>query len=325
MIWFIPLGLIFILIFCGVGLAAEAIKSFVDALPFILAAIVVTVVLYGIHRLIAVFKSKRPRCRFLYSIGEVVMILSSTFGIIAFAGPTYIDRCGRWFTWFGDGLEAQIITYMCVVIIISSVVMIVAFFIPSNAISNILLLLPIILPFAIYCNSLTVSAESYSDYITTCFTSEDTLAEYEVEKDTKIYYPDIMKGDNLLPALSPIKYTSEEFKEGEIVYAIYVSGQVENFEKGSYIVVSNGSIGGMVSVDDLKDVSEPQYTYVMYDEASGYYYAYTLNGGRNYRFGVKRSADMVTWEHAGGVLAKGDDGGFNYDGTASDTITVTAE
>ena len=48
--------------------------------------------------------------------------------------------------------------------------------------------------------------------------------------------------------------------------------------------------------------------YVMYDEASGYYYAYTLNGGRNYRFGVKRSADMVTWEHAGGVLAKGDDG-----------------
>ena len=35
--------------------------------------------------------------------------------------------------------------------------------------------------------------------------------------------------------------------------------------------------------------------YVMYDEDSGYYYAYTLNGG------------------------------FNYDGTASDTITVTAE
>ena len=36
---------------------------------------------------------------------------------------------------------------------------------------------------------------------------------------------------------------------------------------------------------------------VMYDEKSGYYYAYSTDGATNgYRFGIYRSADMVTWE-----------------------------
>lgn len=260
-IWFIPLGVIFLLIFCSIGLAAEAIKSFMDALPYIIAAIVVTAILLGIHYIITVFKSKRPKCGILYSISEWVMILSSTFGLFAFAGPTWLDRCGRWFTWFGNGIDAQILTYISIVIILSTIIMVAAFFIPSNIVTNIILLLPIALPFCIYFNSLSVSTQSYSDFITTDFTCEDTLSEYEVVRDTKIYYPDIWKGDAPIPALSPIKYTSKEFKAGEIVYAIYASGSIENFEEGSYIIVSNGTIGGQILVDDLKDVAKPQYTY----------------------------------------------------------------
>lgn len=144
-IFYIPLGLILIFILCGIGLATEAIKSFMDALPIILIAILITIILFAIHRMIRAFQAKRYNV--LYLIGEVILILSTTLGLFIYAGPTYIDHCKRWFTWFGDGLGVQILTYMGVVIIFSMVIMVIAFLIPSRVISSILLLLPIVLPF----------------------------------------------------------------------------------------------------------------------------------------------------------------------------------
>jgi hypothetical protein len=56
----------------------------------------------------------------------------------------------------------------------------------------------------------------------------------------------------------------------------------------------------------LFDAADP---YVLRDENSGYYYAYSTDGGgqdapgRSYYFGIYRSADLVTWEHIpGGAL-----------------------
>ena len=56
----------------------------------------------------------------------------------------------------------------------------------------------------------------------------------------------------------------------------------------------------------LFDAADP---YVLRDERSGYYYAYSTDGGgqdasgRSYYFGIYRSADLVTWEHIpGGAL-----------------------
>ena len=53
--------------------------------------------------------------------------------------------------------------------------------------------------------------------------------------------------------------------------------------------------------------------YVLYDEGSGYYYAYSTDGGgqdaagRGYYFGIYRSADLATWEHIpGGALPRDD-------------------
>ncbi|MBA2535283.1 MAG: family 43 glycosylhydrolase [Rubrobacter sp.] len=54
--------------------------------------------------------------------------------------------------------------------------------------------------------------------------------------------------------------------------------------------------------------------YVLHDERSGYYYAYSTDGGgrdaagRSYYFGIYRSADLVTWEHIPGGALPGDDG-----------------
>lgn len=262
-IWFIPLGFILLLIFCALGLARELVRGFLEALPVGIAAVIIIAVLFGVYCMVAVFKNKRPQCRTLYSLGMWIMILSSTFGVFAFASPISLDRCGRWFTWFGSGIETQLLTYICAVILIGTALMIIAFLIPINGVSNLILLAPIILPFAIYFNAMSVSAQSYSDFVTTDFASEDTLTEYEVVRDTKIYYPAIWRGSPSLPEFSPVKYTPEKFEAGEIVYAVYSSSSIADSEEGSYVIVSNGTIGGKVLVDDLKDVAEPQYRYEM--------------------------------------------------------------
>ena len=255
MVWFVPMSLILMLLFCGLGLAVEAIGSFLDALPFILAALLVSAALFAIHCMARKFREKRKTA--LYSVSEAVLVLSVTLGIFAFAGPTYIDRCGRFFTWLGDGFEMQLLTYIGIVLVFSAVAMILAFLIRSKAISSILLLLPIALPFAMYAYALSACSKSYSDYVTTCFTAENPLPEYRVTKDTPIYYPDILKGESPLPALLPVKYTTEEFPEGEIVYAVYGPAG----EEDAYLPVSNGTQGGLVAVEDLEAVETPQYAY----------------------------------------------------------------
>lgn len=260
-IWFIPLGFILLLIFLSLGLAREAIRGLLETLPIWIAAIVIIAALFAIHCMVAKFKSKRPKCRAMYTFSLWIMILSSTFGVFAFAGPTWLDRCGRWFTWFGNNIEAQLLTYICAVILIGTALMIVAFLIPIDGVSNLILLAPIVLPVAIYFNAMAVSAQSYSDFVTTDFTSEDMLTEYEVVRDTKIYYPTLWRGSPSLPEFSPVKYTPEKFEAGEIVYTVYSSGLIVDAKGDKYVIVSNGTIGGKVLIDDLKDVATPQYRY----------------------------------------------------------------
>ena len=312
-IWFIPLGFILLLIFCALGLARDLIRGFLEALPVGIAAIVIIAVLFLIYCMVAVFKANRPKCSVLYSIGMWIMILSSRLGVFAFAGPTSLDRCERWFTWFGNNIEAQLLTYICTVILIGTALMIISFLIPSNLISNIILLVPIILPFAIYCNAMFVSTQSYSDFVTTDFTSEDTLTEYEVVRDTKIYYPTLWRGSPSLPEFSPIKYAPKQFEAGETVYAIYDSGSIENFEEGSYIIVSNGTIGGKVLVDDLKDVAEPQYRYEMIlstEQAEVYEAVRVLSNLEIYEKGDAIVGTLAKDEVPDGILdvVGGDDG-----------------
>src|SRR3954449_11167096 len=48
--------------------------------------------------------------------------------------------------------------------------------------------------------------------------------------------------------------------------------------------------------------------YVLHDERSGYYYAYSTDGADDgYHFGIYRSADLVTWEKVPGGALRADD------------------
>jgi hypothetical protein len=55
--------------------------------------------------------------------------------------------------------------------------------------------------------------------------------------------------------------------------------------------------------------------FVLFDEASGYYYAYSTEGADpGYHFAIYRSPDLATWEHLpGGALKAGQDGDWAHD------------
>lgn len=55
--------------------------------------------------------------------------------------------------------------------------------------------------------------------------------------------------------------------------------------------------------------------HVLYDAASGYYYAYSTEGADpGHHFGIYRSPDLATWEHVpGGALTAGQDGDWAHD------------
>ncbi len=318
-IFFVPLGLIFLLIFCGIGLAAEAIQSFLDALPFILAAIVVSLVVLAIHCLARAFRAKRPTP--LYSISEFIMILSVTVGLFAFAGPTSLDHCHRWLSWFGDSLAVQIVTYISIVILANLIFMILAYLVPVKAISSLLLLVPIALPFALYGNALSVCAESYSDYIATEFSSMDSIQEYRVTEETKIYYPDIWRGQPRIPALLPVKYTTDTFSEGDIIYTVYNSIEYYKENGNAYAIVSDGTKGGMVAVTALETVDTPQYRYDLQTKADTALYeahasvfrsSYAENGSFNI---WSRTDNVLSTLPAGQPLTLSEDGIDEVDST----------
>jgi GH43 family beta-xylosidase len=55
--------------------------------------------------------------------------------------------------------------------------------------------------------------------------------------------------------------------------------------------------------------------FVLFDQASGYYYAYSTDGADpGYNFAIYRSPDLATWEHLpGGALRSGQDGDWAHD------------
>ena len=297
-IFFIPLSLILLLILCGIGLATEAIKSFIDALPFILVAAVVSLVILAIHCLARAFRQKHPNP--LYSISEFIMILSVTVGFIAFAGPTSLDHCHRWLCWFGNSFAVQMLTYIGIVTLATLICMIIAYLMPVKALSSLLLIVPIVLPFFLYGNALSTSAQSYSDYIATEFSSMDSIQEYRVTEGTAIYYPDIWRGQPRIPALLPVKYTADTFSEGDIVYTIYHSAEYYKENGDDYVIVSDGTKGGMVAVAALEPVGVPQNQYGLQTKSDAVLYK-AESSTVTYNF--PKEGSYTIWSRTDQVLA----------------------
>ncbi|EEG72801.1 hypothetical protein [[Clostridium] hylemonae] len=134
-------------------------------------------------------------------------------------------------------------------------------------IQTIIILIPVIILIVAFSYSAINCTRSNSEYIVQDMNSKDTLVQYTLKKEAKIYYTGYREGKNTIycfPLLSPIKYSCDSFQEGETVYVdidswkgIY-ENNITTFDKDNplkgrkYVKVSNGSKAGFVKTSALQ-------------------------------------------------------------------------
>lgn len=259
-IFFFSFEFIFFLILALTGLATEAMRSFMNALPDIIAGAVITIISYGLHRLFRFLRKNRKST--LYNVCEAAMLCGITLGVIVIGSIVDLDRCKRWLTWFDDSFSTQVLTYIGIVLFTNLIALTLAYLLPWRRMGDLFLIIAILVPFVMCANALQVCTVSYSDYVTADFESISMLQEYRVTEDTQIFYPSIF-GDGIFPTVFPFKYTNEAFQKGDIVYTIYHPREYYAERGEAYAVVSDGTKGGLVFISNLEKVDEPQFHYTL--------------------------------------------------------------
>ena len=252
-IW-ISFEVIFVLLVLAVGLGYSLINSLAESLPWIFCGLLIGLLLTGIHCLLRYLRAQTNNI--LFTFAELMMFLGIIPGVWFYSELMYIDHFNRWMDWFGSELPIRFITLFGVLVLGSTVVMIIAAFLP-RILQHILLIAVVACPFLLYWNGLEVCTQSFSDYSLTDFSTEDSLQEATIVEMAPIYYRSF-KAENRLPVSFSKKYTRYSFEEGEVVYLPYSLNK-----EREYVLVSNGEMAGYVSVDCLELNDPPIYEYAV--------------------------------------------------------------
>lgn len=191
---------------------------------------------------------------FLERTGNPVIVISGLSiilfyigGVIYISETIELDNCSYYLGFIDADIGVKTLLTIAIVAGISMLVLLIAMYCP--VIIQSFLCIGQAVGIVVFCYWLIIlCTHSYSDYATDCIMESETLYEYTVNKETQIYYPSY-KVENRYPGFFPIKWSTEMFEAGEIVYAN--SGSVGN----GYIRVTNGEIAGYVNISDLSKKS----------------------------------------------------------------------
>lgn len=274
MVFFIIAEFVSALIVFAVGFLNGAIENIGDFAPWILSGMGMGVVLTGVHLLARLFREKTGSLFFLFA--EAVMLLGVFPGVVFAAELVSLDRCGRWMAWLGSSAPVRILTALAVLVAACTLVMVIAFAIPLAPVRIPVLLLTAAIPAGLYFWGLSAGVESYSAYMASNFALAEPFEEYEVTRDTKIYYPSFEE-PNLLPMLLSDPYSGGSFKKGTVVYLLSSMVAAEYAEL-EYIPVSDGERSGYVAVSALRELDGSVYEYTLAAGEDGAQ-TYRLSGG----------------------------------------------
>ena len=246
---------ILFIILAILGLGIQVKNFIVSIIPGLLAIAAIAAISFGLHCLFR--RLRKQRKSRLYVACEAVMLCSITLGVIVVGILTDMDRCNRWMSWSGiDGM----LTYIGIILLANLIALAIACLLPWKRIGSVFLILAMFVPLVLYWDALQVSTRSYSDYVTTGFDSVSTLQEYRVTEDTQIFYPG-MFGRGLFPTNLPFKYTNQSFEKDDIVYTVYESADYYSRRGEQFVIVSDGTKGGLVLISNLEKVGKTQYRY----------------------------------------------------------------
>lgn len=298
MVFFIIAEFVSALLVFAVGFLNGAIENIGDFAPWILSGMGMGVVLTGVHLLARLFREKTGSVFFLFA--EAVMLLGVFPGVVFAAEIVSLDRCGRWMAWLGSSAPVRILTALAVLVAACTLVMIIAFAIPLAPVRIPVLLLTAAIPAGLYFWGLSAGMESYSAYMASNFALAEPFEEYEVTRDTEIYYPSFEE-PNLLPMLLSDPYSGGSFEKGTVVYLLSSMVAAEYAEL-EYIPVSNGERSGYVAVSALRELDEPVYDYSLAAGEDGAQ-TYLLSGGELAPSSVLSPGEALDYmASAGGML-----------------------
>lgn len=259
MLFFIAAELIAVPLVFGAGFLNGSIDGLETVPPWIIAGAGAGLVLTIIHWVFRAFRWKTGNVLFAFS--EAALLLGLLPGSFLYAELLNLDQCHRWMAWFGSSLAARLFTVLAVLTIASVALTAIAFLIRLRPLRVVVLILPLLLPAALYLHGLSVCTKSYSDYMTANLTVAQPVEEYELKRDADIYYPSFLL-ENTFPMLLPEGYAEEGFSKGDVVYLLYSmkAAQRQNWE---YVPVSDGEKAGFVKISELRKLSAPQNEYAV--------------------------------------------------------------
>lgn len=298
MVFFIIAEFVSALLVFAVGFLNGAIENIGDFAPWILSGMGMGVVLTGVHLLARLFREKTGSVFFLFA--EAVMLLGVFPGVVFAAELVSLDRCGRWMAWLGSSAPVRILTALAVLVAACTLVMIIAFAIPLAPVRIPVLLLTAAIPAGLYFWGLSAGMESYSAYMASNFALAEPFEEYEITRDTEIYYPSFEE-PNLLPMLLSDPYSGGSFEKGTVVYLLSSMVAAEYAEL-EYIPVSDGERSGYVAVSALRELDEPVYDYSLAAGEDGAQ-TYLLSGGELTQSSFLNPGEALDYmASAGGML-----------------------
>lgn len=237
--------LAFIFLMCALGLLGLSmlVSAFIENIFIFAAAVIIIIVLYFVVRGVGEFLEKTGNP--LVFISGVAIFLFYLCGLLYISETINMDKSNYYLGFIDVDTGVKTLITIALVVGISMLILFIAMYCPIAV--QCVLCIGQVVGMVMFCYFLiTLCTHSYSDYATNRIMQDETIYEYTVKKETKIYYPSF-RSDNRYPSLFPGKWSTEVFEKGDTVYAN------SGLDSNEYVRVTNGDIAGYVNVSDLSN------------------------------------------------------------------------
>lgn len=243
--WSIPIWVIvafILMVISGVNLFVGGILG---AIPYIIFTIGVLLMMY------ILFVMSREIESIWGKITGFFLIITFFTNIFLLVEIMEMDKYNYLYPKHNFSFDKKITVTLVGVLIVGYVLFGIAFLIKNKLVHFVLLMIQIAFLFFCFNNIFKTCANSYMDYISIRVEGNiDEVKEYKVLSDSKIYYGCLQfKRDRLFPYFMPSKYSTEMFKEDDVVIPV---DSITSLKTDEYIEVTNGTLAGYIKKDNLQ-------------------------------------------------------------------------
>lgn len=172
-------------------------------------------------------------------------------GLLFFLGLEGIDKPGIYMKILGNNKLIQYFIAPLVIILFTYLIFLgIAYFCKQKVLQSFMCVLPVFFLFVFMNYSASICTKSYSDSMIQEFMNMENISEHTVRTEAKIYYPAFGDGAKefvALPMFSPIKYSRDSFKSGDIIFVYETT--INSALGTEYVKASDGKKIGYIKTE----------------------------------------------------------------------------